>query len=35
MFSLDDHGWTLADCEWSKGEKELAVNLMAGAKKYR
>ncbi|XP_060552893.1 uncharacterized protein LOC132714135 [Ruditapes philippinarum] len=35
MFSLDDHGWTLADCEWSKGEKELAVHLMAGAKKYR
>ncbi|XP_045157638.2 uncharacterized protein LOC123523933 [Mercenaria mercenaria] len=35
MFSLDDYGWTLADCDWQQEEKELVVHLRAGAKKYR
>jgi hypothetical protein len=35
MFSLDDHGWTLADCDWQKENKVLEVHLRSGFKKYR
>ncbi|XP_052257025.1 uncharacterized protein LOC127862094 isoform X2 [Dreissena polymorpha] len=35
MFSLEDSGWKLADCDWEKEHKKLLVHLRSGTKKYR